>query len=127
VARTLGHELKKARQLRGLSLSATAKPAGVSATYLQKLERDEVESPSPHRLNRLAAVLGVEYAELFRLAGYELPGDEAASGDAANTATREEAKSLVRRMFLSEDCVSDEEIAELIRYLTFIREERSAD
>ena len=42
----------KVRQLKGLSLSAAATPAGVSATYLQKLERDGVGSPSPRRLER---------------------------------------------------------------------------
>ena len=47
MARTLGTELQKVRKMKGLSLSAVAKPAGISATYLQKLERNQVEEPSP--------------------------------------------------------------------------------
>jgi transcriptional regulator with XRE-family HTH domain len=126
MARTLGHELKKVRQVQGLSLNAAAKPAGVSATYLQKLERDEVGSPSPHRLHRIATVLGIEYADLLRLAGYEVParaeGPEGHDGSVPAPET-----TPVRKMFLSEEHVSDDELAELVRYLAFIREQRSTD
>ena len=122
MAKTLGYEIHKVRQLRGLSLNAAARPAGVSPAYLQKLERDEVESPSPHRLHRLADVLGVEYADLFQLAGYPLPGIEAESDDAL--ASSPPAVSALRRMLASADEVSDQELEELARYLAFMRENR---
>ena len=121
MARTLGHEINRVRKLQGLSLTAVAKPAGVSATYLQKLERDEVESPSPHRLSHLAEVLGVAYADLFRLAGYPLP--ELAPAEASNSGSNADdapVPSAVRRIFLSEDAVSDPEIEELLNYLRFM-------
>lgn len=130
MARTLGNEIKRVRQLRGLSLNAVARPAGVSAAYLQKLERGDVESPSPHRLHNLAEVLGLEYADLFRLAGYPLPGT---GGQTAHTPeedgpTKTDAASasasLLRKAFQSEEQVSDEELEQLARYLAFVRQER---
>jgi transcriptional regulator with XRE-family HTH domain len=128
MAKSLGNEIQRVRQLRGLSLNATAKPAGVSATYLQKLERDQVESPSPHRLHRLAEVLGVGYAELFQLAGYPLPAGTDESGVSADAERLVESstRSAVRRMFLSEAEVTDDELDELVRYLRFMRDQESA-
>lgn len=67
---TLGATLKSVRDLLGRSLKSVSEPAGISAAYLMKLERDEVVTPSPHVLRRLADELGVEYLELMRLAGY---------------------------------------------------------
>lgn len=132
MARTLGAELHEVRQLRGLSLKAVADPAGVSATYLQKLERDQVKSPSPHRLRRLAEVLGLDYTGLFALAGYS----ELAESDASRPSPRQttpsgalsKAKgSLLRQTFQSEEHVSDEELEQLARYLQFLRQQAEAD
>ena len=125
MARTLGNELKKVRELRGLSLHSAARPAGVSATYLQKLERDQVASPSPRRLHRLAEVPGIDYRELLRLVGYPLPdGDGATVGVESPGAPPEPGRaSLLRQMLVSEEEVTDEEIEELVRYLRFIREQ----
>jgi|GEM_PF-1670028 len=66
----LGHELRQAREDRGLSLAAAAGPARISAAYLHKLERGLVSSPSPRVLARLAAALEVSYLRLMELAGY---------------------------------------------------------
>src|SRR5438105_11770322 len=81
MARTLGTELQKVRKMKGLSLSAVAKPAGISATYLQKLERNQVEAPSPTRLSRVAEVLGLDYVDVLRLAGYPVPRSSDASAE----------------------------------------------
>lgn len=72
----LGRTLKSVREMLGKSLKGVAEPAGISPAYLVKLERGEVTSPSPHVLHRLAAVLGVAYLELMRLAGYVVPEAE---------------------------------------------------
>jgi transcriptional regulator with XRE-family HTH domain len=129
VAKSLGNEIQRVRQLKGLSLQRVAQPAGVSATYLQKLERDEVESPSPHRLHSLARVLGVEYRDLFELAGYPVPGEpEERPSTGATEATvdgRPAPASALRRMFMSDEEVTDTEVEELVRYLSFIREQRT--
>ena len=66
----LGAELLRARQSGEWSLEAVARPAGISATYLLKLERGTVNNPSPRVLARIAAVLGVPYLRLMELAGY---------------------------------------------------------
>jgi len=66
----LGTELKRARDVLGLSLKATAKPAKISGAYLHKLERGVVNSPSPRVLSRLAVTLEVPYLRLMELAGY---------------------------------------------------------
>ena len=125
MSKSLGHEIQQVRQLRGLSLSAAARPAGVSPAYIQKLERDEVDSPSPHRLQRLAEVLGVDYADLFALAGYPIP---IAPGQSATDRkdTAPSSPSALRRMLASENEVSDDELEELVGYLNFIREQRSS-
>ena len=49
-----------------------ATAAEISAAYLQKLERGQVDEPSPRILRRLAAALGIEYTRLMELAGYEV-------------------------------------------------------
>jgi HTH-type transcriptional regulator, competence development regulator len=127
VPRSLGEELHKVRQLRGMSLKAVAEPAGVSATYLQKLERGEVKSPSPHRLRRLADVLEVEYAALFALAGYSDSSDVSAAvaRRGPGLAVPSTAKgSLLRQAFQSEEHVTDEELEQLAQYLQFLRQLR---
>jgi transcriptional regulator with XRE-family HTH domain len=68
--KALGAELKRARAQRSLSLQAVAEPSRITATYLQKLERGSVETPSPHVLGRLGGTLGVPYLRLMELAGY---------------------------------------------------------
>lgn len=128
MANSLGEELHKVRRLRDLSLKAVADPAGVSATYLQKLERGEVKSPSPHRLRRLADVLDVDYATLFTLAGYSATNDDLGQPGAARSATHDvpftTKGSLLRQAFQSEKNVTDEELEQLAQYLRFLRQQR---
>ena len=71
----LGETLKNVRERDGRSLLAVAEPAKISTAYLQKLERGQVGTPSPHVLRRLAAALGLQYLQLMSLAGY-LSDDE---------------------------------------------------
>ena len=70
VLTTLGENLKRARTAKALSLQAAGDSAGISAAYLQKLERGLVESPSPRVLGRLSHALGVSYLRLMEAAGY---------------------------------------------------------
>jgi HTH-type transcriptional regulator, competence development regulator len=69
----LGRELASARQASGRSLRDVAGESDISAAYLQKLERGQVDEPSPRILQRLAAVLQLDYRKLMELAGYDLP------------------------------------------------------
>lgn len=67
---TLGAELHESRTAKRLSLRTVATAAEISPTYLQKLEANKVESPSPRVLQRLAEVLDLPYARLMTRAGY---------------------------------------------------------
>lgn len=69
---SLGRELSSARLAAKRSLREVAAAAAISAAYLQKLERAQVDEPSPKILRRLADALGLEYARLMELAGYEV-------------------------------------------------------
>ena len=71
----LGRELSSARRAAGRSLRDVADAAEISATYLQKLERSQVDEPSPKILQRLATALNIGYGRLMQLAGYEAPPD----------------------------------------------------
>ncbi|MBN1320509.1 MAG: helix-turn-helix domain-containing protein [Thermoleophilia bacterium] len=66
----LATELRNARDQLGMSLQAVAETAKISAAYLQKLERGQVDTPSPHVLRRLGSSLGLPYMRLMELAGY---------------------------------------------------------
>lgn len=117
-----------------MSLNGVAKPAGLSATYLQKLERDQVESPSPHRLHSISVVLDLDYGDLLRLAGYPVPREDGtaavATDDSGTTVEGVDLAtadaSLLRKVFQSADHVSDEELEQLSRYLAFLRQESGA-
>lgn len=73
--RTMGSELAQLRRLRQQTLRTVAEAAGISSAYLLKLERDDVQTPSPHVLQRLAEHFGVSYLALMQLAGYRVSDD----------------------------------------------------
>ena len=132
-AQALGRELREVRRLRGLSLKAVGEPAGVSATYLQKIERGQVEWPSPQVLEGLARVLELDYGELLARVGYRIP-DPAQGPPARAARSRPRAPvalasakgSLIRRVFQSDE-VTDEELERLAQYLLFLRQQRAAE
>lgn len=107
-AETLGSTLRAVREFRNKSLKSVAEPADISPAYLLKLEKDDVASPSPHVLHRLAGVLGVEYLELMRLAGFVVP--ESSGRDLGALAQA-----------LSSDDLTDEEARALAAYLKIFR------
>ncbi len=74
-AARLGRELASARTTAQRSLRDVAGAAQISAAYLQKLERGQVDEPSPKILGRLAAQLKLDYRRLMELAGYEVPSN----------------------------------------------------
>jgi transcriptional regulator with XRE-family HTH domain len=66
----LGADLRQLRELRRSTLRQVADATDISAAYLLKLERGDVQSPSPHVLRRLATHFKVSYLDLMALAGY---------------------------------------------------------
>ncbi len=111
----LADALRAARAMKGLSLKAVADPAEISATYLQKLERAEVQDPSPHVLHRLSEELGLDYGEVMRLAGYVVP-------TARRRTAAARASSGPLSHALSSEPLTEEEAGALAEYLTFIRQ-----
>ena len=102
----LGETLRTIRELAGKSLKAVAEPAGISTAYLLKLEKGQVQNPSPHILYELSKQLEVDYLDLMRVAGYVVP--EAAGS------------SLVSQALNSKN-VTDDEMRALAAYLDFLR------
>jgi transcriptional regulator with XRE-family HTH domain len=117
-ASQLGARLRDVRQLRGWSLHRAGDEAGISAAYLQKLERGQVHAPSPHKLHSLARAFEVPYRDLMRLAGYVVP-DDAPSAGAEGAPVKVLAEAL-----LAED-LDQEELQELASYLRWRREQKS--
>jgi len=84
------------------SLRLVAEAAGISSAYLLKLERDEVQAPSPHVLRRIAEHYGVSYLQLMSAAGYAVTDGDApvaamgvlASAIVSEPLTREEEKAV---------------------------------
>jgi transcriptional regulator with XRE-family HTH domain len=83
---SFGSVLRQAREVRRLSAVETARTAGISSAYLNKLENNAVKKPSPQVLHQLAVVLAVPYAELMGLVGYQVPGVEQPTDAARLTA-----------------------------------------
>ena len=99
------------RRLRGWSLRDVAEKAEISPAYLQKLEKGQVQGPSPHVLHSLAEQLRVPYSNLMGLAGYVVPGD-VGKADALSFALS------------SEELVADETNA-VVRYLAWYRSQQA--
>lgn len=70
--------------------------AVISPSYLRKLERGQVNDPSPRVLRRVAAALDLGYLRLMALAGYLTDADsgDAPAGALADGLTGEERKAL---------------------------------
>ena len=74
---SLGDRLKRVRSEKGLGLRTTAKSAGISATFLSRVENNqEASPPSEEKLRKLAEILDDNFDELMQLAG-RVPSDVA--------------------------------------------------
>jgi HTH-type transcriptional regulator, competence development regulator len=111
MAPSFGAMLKQARDVRELSAVDAARAAGISAAYLSKLENDAVKKPSPHVLHQLSEALTVPYAELMRLNGYRVPGEQ----------TERPTISVSAALFAD---LTDDEREELLEYLAWYRARR---
>jgi transcriptional regulator with XRE-family HTH domain len=111
VAASIGGMLKQAREVRQLSAFDTARAAGISAAYLNRLENDAVKKPSPHVLHQLSEALNVPYNDLLRLSGYPLPHESEHSAP----------DSIGSALFAD---LTDDERDELVEYLAWYRARR---
>lgn len=108
---TLGSQLAQLRDLRRATLRAAAEAAGISSAYLLKLEKGEVQTPSPHVLQRLADYYDVSYLAIMRLAGYRTSDSDRAP--AARVGVLADA--------LAAEPLSDEEQRAVAAFLTTLR------
>ncbi|MFC1574941.1 helix-turn-helix domain-containing protein [Gemmatimonadota bacterium] len=79
----MGTALRERRKACKASLDTIAGEARISAPYLLKLERGEVNSPSPRVLARIARAVDIPYLRLMEMAGYLDEEDFAALEDRA--------------------------------------------
>ena len=122
---TLGEILKRARHEHGLSLRDVERNTDnkISNGHLSLLESDEVKSPSPNHLYRLAQVYALPYADLMRLAGYYMPpvSDSAQTIHGQQRAQVSEAFSGIA---LSSSDLTPDEIRDVERYVEWVRSKR---
>ena len=64
-----GATIRELREKRRIGLRQFAKMIGVSATYLSKIERDELPPPAEARVKEIARLLEQDPDELLALAG----------------------------------------------------------
>ena len=70
MAETFGQRIRRVRKERKLGLRQTATKAGISATFLSRVETEkEPATPSEETIRKLAEVLGDDFDELMQLAG----------------------------------------------------------
>jgi transcriptional regulator with XRE-family HTH domain len=105
---SFGARLRQAREVGDLSAIDAARAARISPAYLSKLESDLVKKPSPHVLQQLSEALALPYAELMRLSGYRVPGE-----NEETAATR-----IAAALFAD---LTDDEREELLEYLAWYR------
>lgn len=109
---SLGQYLASIRLDRKMSLRQVEEASNkeVSNAYLSQLETGKVQQPSPNILNTLAGIYNIDYVQLMQLAGY-LPSAK----------KRDSSERHGRLATFAEHNLSQEEEAELIDYLQYLR------
>jgi len=74
----IGNNIQKLRHRRGLTLSQLADRAKISKSYLSNIERNLNQNPSIQIIEKIAAVLGVDFQMLVGIntEGAQLPDEE---------------------------------------------------
>jgi len=113
---TLGEYLATIRRDRGKTLRQVEEESAkaVSNAYLSQIENDKIQKPSPNTLYALANLYGISYDSLMERAGYI----STTRGPGAERPGRAPT-------FVDEVNLTAEEEARLLRFLNFIRSEKS--
>lgn len=69
----LGELVRKTRESAGLSARKLEELSGLDHSFISKLEKSTYQSVSPDTLTTLSDSLGIPAADLFALAGYQVP------------------------------------------------------
>ena len=112
---TLGEYLASVRVDRGHSLREVEKATDktVSNAYLSQIENGQIKRPSPNILHALAELYGVSYGDLMERAGFVTP-----------TRSRGSHHRHGRIATFADQNLTEEEQAELVQYLRFMRSRR---
>ena len=70
----LARVISETRDSKGMSMRKLAEAAGLTHSFIAKLEAGRFRSVSPASLDAIAAALDLPRVDLFALAGYDLPG-----------------------------------------------------
>ncbi len=107
--------LKELRLVNNMTLRDVEKAANksVSNAYLSQLECGKIAKPSPHILQELAKVYRVPYEDIMVVAGYMKVSSKKNSTKNSGLA------------FYNKKGITDDEKAELLRYLEFRRRSRN--
>lgn len=105
----LGQTLWDARKLLGLTLRQVEESSSVSNAYLSQLENGDIKSPSPQILYKLSEALRLDYEALMQLAGH-----------IKRSETEPSKRKGLLPTFAKEE-LSNEEEAELLNYLRYLR------
>ena len=114
----LGHYLATVRKDRGLSLRDVERATGktVSNAYLSQIENAQIKRPSPNILHALAEVYDLSYDDLMERAGYAAP-----------KRSRSALRARPRIATFAGQNLTEQEEAELVQYLGFMRSRRKPD
>lgn len=140
VSRNLGRAIKYYREAQGLSLAEVGNRAGISASYLNRLESGTRRAPSIPIIENIAYALGVPVSHLFQLSingegQYEqkhittiaevlLEHDFSMGGEPINQESKEILATLIETIgdFSWEGKEKNEEIFELIELVESFKE-----
>ena len=67
---TLGERIRQLRDALGITHAQVAERAGISRSYVTRLEADKVDLPAKDKLKGLAEALGTSRGDLLQAAGY---------------------------------------------------------
>jgi transcriptional regulator with XRE-family HTH domain len=109
---TLGKYLSSIRADRGMTLRQVEQLTNneVSNAYLSQIENDKIKQPSPNVLHAIAEIYKIDYEKLMEMAGHIIP-----------TKSRAQTQKHGRLATFAEHNLTEEEEAELIQFLKFIR------
>jgi transcriptional regulator with XRE-family HTH domain len=107
--KTLGENLKNARQMSKFSLREVEELTGISNAYLSQVENDKIKKPSANILYKLATLYGFDFELLLEVAGI------------VNRKSNENnAKTLSGSALYSKNLSAEEE-EKISEYLAFLR------
>jgi len=116
MAKTLGEELRGAREARGLSLRAVERATGIHNAHLSQIETDSIGRPDLAILWELSSFYEIDYARLMRLAGY-----------AAHRASSGNEKEQLSVAFRTMGELSPQERKRTLAFMAELKKARSGD